>query len=70
MAAETKIPKIENPDQGISLKVAGSLIGCSDRQARSLAEKGELKAYRVGSPTWRTTPRAVREFQGGSGGDK
>lgn len=67
MASDTKTLKSANPDQGISLKAAAPLIGCSDRQARRLAENGELKAYRVGSRTWRTTLRAIREFQSGGG---
>jgi hypothetical protein len=74
MAARTKnLPELEM-DQGVSLEVGGSIIGCSGRQARRLAERGDLQAYKVGNRTWRTTPRACLEFmqKGGSrrGGDE
>jgi len=74
MAARTKnLPEFEL-DQGVSLEVGGRIIGCSGRQARRLAERGDLKAYRIGQRNWRTTPRACYEFmeKGGSrrGGDE
>ena len=48
-------------EQLISLTVAAALSGLDTSQLRRLAQKGRLRATKVGN-SWVTTPEAVAEY--------
>lgn len=60
------MPKVnlpEDPDAGVSTSLAAAFLGGSSRTVRRLLETGQLEGFRLGERNWKTTPRALREFQ-------